>query len=317
MVNEMNGFERSFPSWTFLVLSSVACFSVCASEDDFVVDSLNEQSQDDDVVKPQFQGQGGAAFGNVVILPMDRAIELQFEKMIFSQDGSVELGDQRIKAEREQAINALDRDAQLTDDQKRKLELAGQIDHQRFRNRLKAATQVFRAGLGNTNEAQREMHLLRAKTNTGLLGGESFFTKSIPVILDNNQLALINERKRSIHGGMIKKALRDFDSIVKLSEHQRESLSQIMLDEIPFDSTSESGELLASKSERMMMMYRLSCYANEKIELLFDAVQWQKVQPMLKECYHYRGYLVDRGLIDPDLDALNIDHATIQTRESK
>ena len=36
-----------------------------------------------------------------------------------------------------------------------------------------------------------------------------------------------------------------------------------------------------------------------------------------EECYHYKEYLVDRGLIDPNLDALNVDDPMIRNKESK
>ena len=311
----MKNFVRTFPCWTFLLLSSVACFSVFASEDDFVVESFTEQSEGNEV--PGAQVQGLVIIRNVANAQDGAPLQLQFEKLIFSQDASPQLGHQRIKAEREQAVNALDRAVQLTDRQKRKLDLAGQIDHQRFFDRLKAASHVIRAHGGLTKEDQIVIRQLASKAMHGLYGPDSFFMKSIPVILDRNQLALLNERKHSIHSGLIKNAVRDFEARLTLSEDQRNRLIQIMLDEIPFDPASENGELLVARSERILMMYRLSCFAKEKIETLFDPIQWQKVRPMLEECYHYKEYLVDRGLLDPDLDTLNADHATIQTKESK
>ena len=311
----MNGFVRSFPCGPFLLLSSIACFSVFASEDDYVVDRLDENSTDNEL--PGAQVQRLVVIRDLAIARNGAPLQLQFEKMIFSQDGSAQLGHQRIKADREQAINALDRAVQLTDLQKRKLDLAGQVDHQRFLDRFKAASQIFCAQGGWTKEDQKVIRQLEAKATNGLIGPDSFFMKSIPVTLNNNQLALLNERKRSIHSSMIKKALRDFDARLTLSERQRESLTQIMLDQIPYDPTSENGELLVSRSEQMTMMYRLSCIANEKIEPLFAPIEWHKVQPMLEQCYHYKEYLIERRLLDPEADVVNADDGAIRIKEPK
>jgi hypothetical protein len=311
----MNCFVRSIPCLLLMLHSGIACFFVFAAEDDFVVNGLSEQLVGKDVLDAQVKPV--VVIKNPAVAPIDDAAVNQFKKFIFSQDGNAELGDQRINAEREQTINALDRVVRLTDNQRRKLDLAGQIDRQRFLDRVKVASQNFLTELGRTKEAQKEMMLLRAKTNAELLGCGSFFMKAVPTVLDKNQLAFITERKRSIHGGLIKKALRDFEARLTLSEHQRESLAQIMLDEIPYRPTSENGELLVSRSEQMMMMYRLSCIADQKIESLFDPVEWQKVQPLLQGCYHYKEYLVDRGLLDPNSDVLNADNPSIRFKEPK
>ena len=315
MVNDMNCFLRSFLIRPPVLLFSIACLSVFASDDDFVVDRLEEKSMDNEV--PGAQVQRLAVIRDLAIARNGTPLQLQFEKMIFSQDGSAQFGHQRIKAEREQAINALDRAVQLTDHQKRKLDLAGQVDHQRFLDRFQAASQIFCAQGGWTKEDQKVIRQLEVKATNGLIGPDSFFMKSIPVTLNNNQLALLNERKRSIHSSMIKKALRDFDARLTLSERQRESLTQIMLDQIPYDPTSENGELLVSRSEKMMMMYRLSCIANEKIEPLFDPIEWHKVQPMLEQCYHYKEYLIDRALLDPDTDVVDADDPAIRIKKAK
>jgi hypothetical protein len=205
----------------------------------------------------------------------------------------------------------------LTENQRRKLDLAGEIDRLRFLDQVKAVSHHLRARIVLTEDDQKVVRQLQAKSTNGILGPESFFSKSTPVILDHNQLALLNERKHSTYSGLIRDALRNFEARLTLSEQQRESLTQIMLDEIPYDPTSENGELLVGRSERIMMMYRLSCYADKKIESLFDPIQWEKVRPMLEECYHYQEYLVDRGLLDPDLENLNADQPMIRNKESK
>ncbi len=276
----MNCIVQSFPIQLLVLLSGVVCFSVFAAEDDIVNDRPEEQLTEDGVNAAKIQR--GFAIRNQAMVPIGDRAALQFEKMIFRQEGNAAIGDQWIKAEREQAINSLDRAAQLTDNQKRRFDLAGEIDRRRFLSQVKAASQKIRGGLDFTEEDQKVIRHLQAKTTTGLLGPGSFFIKSIPTILGNNQLALLNERKRSIHSGLIRNALRDFEARLTLSEQQRKSLTQIMLDEIPYDPASENGELLAARSERIMMMYRLSCIANEKIESLFEPIQWQKVRPMLE-----------------------------------
>ena len=146
MVNDMNCFAGSFPSRILVLLSSIASLSAIASEDDFVVDRLNEQSAGKDVLGVQAQQR--VVIRNVAIVPIGKAAAQQFEKMIFRQDGSVEFGDQRIKAERVQAIKALDSAVQLTDNQKRRFDLAGEIDRRRFLDQVKAASQNFLAGAG-------------------------------------------------------------------------------------------------------------------------------------------------------------------------
>jgi hypothetical protein len=311
----MNRCVRSFPSMFLLFFSSAVCFSVFASEDDFVVDHPDERVAEDDEIGVKIQGV--VAIRNLAIAPRGDAAVIRFENMIFSQDGSAEIGDHRIRAEREQTINSLNRAVRLTDAQKRKLDLAGQIDRQRFFDQVKAASQNTRVGLVWTKEDQKAVRKLQAKTTTGLLGPGSFFAKSIPIILNNDQLALLYQGKRSIHRDLIKNALRDLETRLTLSEQQRESLTQIMLDEIPYDPTSENGELLVSKSERMMMKYRLSRFAARKLESVFDPLQWQKVRPLLEEWYHYQDYLVDRGLLDFDADVAHADDPAIRMKEPK
>ena len=77
----MKNFVRTFPCWTFLLLSSVACFSVFASEDDFVVESFTEQSEGNEV--PGAQVQGLVIIRNVANAQDGAPLQLQFEKFIF------------------------------------------------------------------------------------------------------------------------------------------------------------------------------------------------------------------------------------------
>ncbi len=310
----MQRYVRSLQNRFLLFLSSVVCFSVFASEDDRAVDRLSAPALADEVHVGLFFGKGVRHWANAHI---DDADERQFEEFIFSRDGSAELGDKRINTERDQAINALDCAVRLTDNQKRKFDLAGQIDRRRFFNRVHAARQNFYAAF-RTMEVQTELMQLRAKTCVGLLGSESFFMKSIPVILNSSQLAVINERKHSLHIGLIKSVLRDFESRLTLNEYQRESLVKIMFDQIPYAPTNENSEFLSVSHVRTAVMkYRVSRHADHEIESLFAPVEWQKVQPLLKEWYNLKEHFVELGLLDPEPDVLNVDDPTIRFKEPK
>ena len=91
-----------------------------------------------------------------------------------------------------------------------------------------------------------------------------------------------------------------------------------MLDQIPYAPTNENSELLSASHVRTVVMkYRVSRHADHEIESLFAPVEWQKVQPLLKEWYNSKDHFVELGLLDPEPDVLNVDDPTIRFKEPK
>jgi len=226
---------------------------------------------------------------------MEAREDVRFERSIFMRDSSAEQARLTIHSELERVIDKLDQVCQLTELQKQKLQLAGRADQEHFFDRVDEVR--LRSRGCKSAEFQSEIQNLQIKTVTGILGSDSFFAKSVRTTLIEEQLAKLNESRRSNRIASIEKTLGDIDRFVKLNPSQRDALSQLLMDETPYSPEFENFGSLLGNSERVAMMYYLSQMAGERVRPILDPLQWETLQPHLQESRRYRLYLTQRGLI--------------------
>jgi hypothetical protein len=168
-----------------------------------------------------------------------------FDQMVFQHDGNASNVEQRILTRAELQLAELDHVCQLTDQQKRKLQLAIQGDIQRLLSeaaplRLKFNSLVKEGMLAGPNamEIYQNLHLelrpLQTRVQMGLTDGpEALFTKVLSRTLTPEQQSLyartINERRRFRYEASIAVWLLNLEEVVYLSDSQRETISGLLL----------------------------------------------------------------------------------------
>ncbi len=265
-------------------------------------------ADDDQIIEPNFVPKTGPVVGAVpLMLQRNQPIAVvNRPRLVSDEDEFVHLlssgGDsraleQRFDITRTQAIDALSEFCLLTDGQKQKLDLAGQIDQRRFLNRIDAALKKMQADARQDENTLKEIQWLQSRVRHGIFGYGSFFVKSLRTTLDHEQLFQLDDRRSQIFSKK-RNPLRDIEAIVAMEEEQKNALLHLMLDETPYDPALWTSETLAANYERMTMLYFFSCAEKEKIKSTVGDAAWLKLQPHLEEFQGFKLFLASRGIID-------------------
>ena len=278
-----------------LVISMMIVGSLFAADDDQIIE-LNFVPKTRPVIGAVpllLQRNQPLAVGNQFQLVSD---DDEVVHLLTNGGDSSALG-QRLDITRMQAIDALSEFCLLTDYQKQKLDLAGQIDQRRFLKRIDAAFQKLHAGARQDENTQKEIQWLRSRVRHGIFGYGSFFVKSLRTTLDQEQLYQLDDRRSQIFSKK-RNPLRDIEAIVAMEEEQRNALLHLMLDETPYDPALWTSETPAANYERMTMLYFFSCAEEEKIKSTVGDAAWLKLQPHLEELQGFKLFLASRGIVD-------------------
>jgi hypothetical protein len=257
----------------------------------------------DDVVLPK------EAIGFV---PQRRVIGVNnFDNWVYGMDPASMRS--RIDAQIAQRIRELSKKHRLTDDARKKLELAANVDRARIDAEIDALRRKFEettAGdvvivqiQGFANEASQ----LRNKQQN-LYGPASFFAKTLKKILADEDPSV------SRHRSNVENAIRIFSS-QELQKSQREKLEALL-----FKESRPEGQVV-QEFDDLLVKYRLSVLPENKLKPLFDETEWPFARQKLDDLQRLGPILALHGLIDPnrfrDEDPAMTQHAAHLVDASK
>ena len=229
---------------------------------------------------------------------IDRQNQLDIEKWNLSE---------KLNSQLKSTIADIDRICQLTGPQKQKLEMIGERDQANLVNRIIDARrgQIVHLEIGFDQKPLPD--------RAGLCSN-SFFTKSLPSTLSENQIRKLREFRRVQLSDCTAATIKDLRKfvVVLISDEQAVRLIDLLIEFNLYTFPFDAEEIPPSLTERYLILYQLSAQADEKVKPLFAAEQWQKLEPRLHKFRSFESQLKQRGLI-----TANDDHSESDRDDSK
>ena len=173
--------------------------------------------------------------------------------------------------------------------------MAGRVDRKRFFDLVADTRDKYVADPAATPDA--EIQFLQSKVFKGILNSDSFFFKTLRFSLSEEQLAKLNEHRRSRHQNSIDAAMTEIARIVNLTESQHAAVSRLLLEVFPLPANLESLDLIKGNSGLLAVMYKLSLVSESELKPLLDPQQWETLQPRIAVYRQFETYLIKRELI--------------------
>ncbi|TWU43139.1 hypothetical protein Q31b_21770 [Novipirellula aureliae] len=200
-----------------------------------------------------------------------------FYQWVFQGQNGLDAGMKSLENSLESELIRLELQIPLSEAQKQKIRLAGQVDIKRFLDRLDLARDKFMALSTSDvndnqviNEAYQIASPLGREWSVGLFGDQSFVQKVVSTALNAEQLTKVEaERQRLLKQNtetVIRVNIATLGRSLLFSEKQRDFLMQYCLENIPpFDTTHNRAS--------MLLEYHFAQIPEQQIKDYFDEVQ--------------------------------------------
>jgi hypothetical protein len=238
-----------------------------------------------------------------------------FDQWIFNQDRNAAGARRRLDSSLTVHIEAIDRTSQLTDAQRKKLQLAGRGDLKRFFDRYETVKQKFHLLKDDEQKMQREIWQdispLQMSMQAGLFDGDSLFYKSLRNTLSSEQWAKYDaverERVEFSHRTSIVQAVAGWEQNMPLRAAQRRELIALLTKE-----TKPPRKL--TPYGNTWVLFQLGRLPQEKLKPIFDDMQWRTMNQYLVNSRNLGAFVKQLGLSADDEEA---DRADAQPAPAK
>lgn len=169
----------------------------------------------------------------------------------------------------EERIDAFVTDAPANEEQKRKLELAGRVDIQRFLERVEDLRRQDARGNIDRISAQQKGQRLNALLKMGLFTSDSFFAKTARGLFTAEQLERV-ERGRTAHQhrAHLQRATALLKDAIKLTNEQEQALIALLLRE-----TRPPGR--PGEHAYHVVLFDMKRLPETRLKPLLDEQQWE------------------------------------------
>lgn len=197
-------------------------------------------------------------------------------------------------------IEEIDRACGLTDDQKKKLRLAGRGDLKRFfdvYDEKKHKFQALKNDQNKINEIFQEIQPLQASIAAGLFGEGSIFAKTVGKTLDPPQAErfekIAKEKRTYRYRARVELAVNLLDNYVGLTADQRHRLAAVLVEE-----TRPPKKF--GRYDYQVVILQASKLPEARLRPIFpDDAQWRKVRRQMDQVKGLELYLRNNGFL-PD-----------------
>lgn len=232
--------------------------------------------------------------------PQFMIAEENFNMWVYGNSRDANTARTRLETQFKLKIDELARVANLTDAQKKKLELAGRGDVKRFFDLVEEKRKGFKAVQNDQNKFNdfyQELRTVQLKLNSGLYGPDSFYAKTLKRTLDHDQAARFNQvlrdREQFHYRAQISQVVSNLDNSVGLKADQRRRLLKLIEEETRPPKKS-------SQYDSYVVLYQLSKLPDERIKPIFsNDGQWQSFKRQMANSRNLERFLMTQGIL-PD-----------------
>jgi len=242
---------------------------------------------------------GGEARGLEVIIQGGFHVdENQFDLMVLGSE-NVSAARKRMERQMQLQVDAIDRVCRLTDSQTKKLELAGRGDIIRFLKRVDEGREKFlavRKDRQKFNQVWQDLQPLQREVQEGIFHEKSMLNKVLDRTLNPEQFerykAAQAERRRFQYKARVGVVLSMIERGIPLREKQRTKFVELLLSET--EPPLKFGQL-----DYQVVLCLAARIPEEKLEAIFDDVQWQALSKQLAQAKQMERHLTNEGYLLP------------------
>jgi hypothetical protein len=218
-----------------------------------------------------------------------------FDQWIFQQDRDAAGARKRLDWFLEARVEDIDRACSLTDEQKKKLQLAGRGDVKHFFDRYEVVKHKFQLVKNDEQKMQQiwqDISPLQTSLQAGLFHEDSLMAKSLHNVLTGAQSAkydaLARERRAFHHRATIERAVAMLEQSMPLRDAQRRGLIALLMKQTKPARKS-------SQYDYYLVMYQLGRVPEDILKPLFDKAQWKVVNRQLDQYKRVLPFLKQSG----------------------
>jgi hypothetical protein len=219
------------------------------------------------------------------------------EGNVFQQHGTAKQARTSIETRLKLQIDELHRICELNDAQRQKLKLAGSNDVRRFFDEFEALKKKYKGGKKDQeawNNFWQDIQPLQAKMTTGLFGAESFFAKSVRLVLNADQVAkydeVTSERRQFHYRASIETVLDTVENTVPLRDDQHDAIVKLLIEET-------KPPISFGQYDHQAVMCNLSRVPEAKLKPVLDARQWKLMQAQIDQNRGMEQWLRQQGVL--------------------
>lgn len=225
-----------------------------------------------------------------------------FNQWVFGGRGTEVAVRRRFESMLTVQIESIERNCPLTDDQKRKLVLAGRIDIKRFYERvdvLKKKFDLVKNDQNKFNEFWQDIQPVQAIVNKGTFGEGSYFRKTVKNLLTGDQVTKVEsadrERRLYHYRSKVETVVCSLDEVLSLRAEQRQKLVELLTSpaQVPRSFGQDSYSQYA-------VLYQASRLSDDKLKQVLDIPQLKTMQQVLNQARGYGQFLKANGYVWDD-----------------
>jgi hypothetical protein len=221
----------------------------------------------------------------------------QFEQWVFQGAQNAEGARARIDRRVELKLAGLERKHQLSESQRKKLELAARGDVKRLFDDVEVLRQKFLAAQNDGNaigQLWQEIQPIQKKIAHGVLDEQSLFSKALNQTLDTTQTATqqaaLQERRQFRYRAAVESAITMMEDVVALNQLQRAALIKLLTEKTK--PPASFGQF-----DYQFVMYQLSQLPAAELRSLLDKRQQELLAPHLQQMRGMRQMLIENGAL--------------------
>ncbi|MBI3864697.1 MAG: hypothetical protein HY290_22700 [Planctomycetia bacterium] len=220
-----------------------------------------------------------------------------FDTWVFGGRGTITENDRRFRKMLNVQIAGVERNCQLSEDQKNKLLLAGNADIKRFMARvdvLKKKFQLVKNDQNKFNEFWQDMQPVQSIVQRGTFGEGSYYRKTLKNLLTPEQVVTVDaaerERRMYHYRAKVEMIVCSLDDVLSLRAEQRRKLVELLAagKQVPKSIGQESYFQIA-------ILFRASQIPADSLSQVLDQPQAAALQRVLNQARGYGQFLQSNG----------------------
>ena len=223
--------------------------------------------------------------------------ESQFDSWIFQNVQTAAAARKRLEQMLTLQMDDVDRACQLTEAQKKKLQLAGRGDVVRFFDEIEVVRKKFllvRKDQQKFNEIWQDISPLQVKFQAGLFGDESFYQKTLRNMLKGEQLskfaAVDDERRKFQYRAKVELVVAMLENALPLRDEQRQKLITLIVEET-------KPPRLFGQQDYYIVMWNVSKIPEKKLKPLFSDAEWKALNQQFQQVRGLEQWLKQSGAL--------------------
>ena len=174
----------------------------------------------------------------------------------------------------------------ISEEQKKKLQIAGRRDIKRFLDEMRATKRQYRLVKGDPIQfakLQKQLAEIQTSSAADMFGEASFLSKMLKRTLTDAQVAAyvraLEQSRAFEHRAAVEQAVQFCDLAIGLNDDQRRRLTELFVNETRQIKRKDSSELTL----QFIMILHTAKLSRDKLKAIFDEQQWEVMSVLLKQ----------------------------------